>query len=142
MCAGILLSSTNRLVATELTEKQLLVNIVNEAVDLHPLVQAAKEKLNKASADAKAKGQALYNPEIALDYESNVENTTMIGLSQTIDWSDKRQTFTQIGQHNKSATEAEYNLIRQQIIAEFLSKINQIQQGLKQILSMPGSITY
>ncbi|RLA02143.1 MAG: hypothetical protein DRQ47_07175 [Gammaproteobacteria bacterium] len=129
LCAGILLSSSNRLVATELTEKQLLVNIVNEAVDLHPLVQAAKEKLNKASADAKAKGQALYNPEIALDYESNVENTTMIGLSQTIDWSDKRQTFTQIGQHNKSAAVEEYDLIRQQIIAEFLSKINQFQSS-------------
>ncbi len=123
---GIFLSSLSVAIATG---DKKLIDIVKEAVALHPLVQAAGEKLNKAKANARANQQPIYNPELSIDYESNVEDTTTIGISQTFDWSDKRASFKKIGMQNKAAAEAEYIVTQQQVAAVFLKKINQFQSS-------------
>ncbi len=108
-------------------QNQQLKSLIKNVTALHPLVQAAKERLKQASFDAKAKKQPLYNPEISVEYESNVEETSTIGLSQTIDWSNKRRAMSLIGEKNKAVAEAQLRLTKQQVAATFLKKINQYQ---------------
>jgi len=104
-----------------------LSDLVKDAVALHPLVQSAKQRLNKAKADSSASDQPLYNPELSIDYESNVEDTSTLGYSQTIDWSNKRDALSQIGRQNKEVIQTELLVIRQMVAADFVKKINQYQ---------------
>ncbi len=121
---GILLNFSNFALAIETSPYQRLISIVKDAIAVHPLVQSAQQKMNQARANAKASKQPLYNPDISIDYESNVDNISTVGLSQTIDWSDKRATLSQIGLQKEAAVKAEFVLIRQQVAADFLKKIN------------------
>ena len=125
-CLGIIASSAT---AANATDDKELIDIVKEAVTLHPLVQAAGENLNKTKANARANQQPLYNPELSIEYESNVEDTSTIGISQTIDWSDKRASLKKIGLQVEAASAAEYIVIQQQVAASFLKKINQFQSS-------------
>jgi len=128
-CLGILVASFPMVNSATLEDSNRLVDVVKEAVILHPLVQAASEKLNQANADAIANKQPIYNPELSIDYESNVDDTSTIGISQTIDWSDKRSSLQKIGMQNKAAAKAEYIVTQQKVAALFLKKINQFQSS-------------
>jgi len=115
--------------SVENTPSKPLIDIVKRAVEMHPLVQSAIARLDQASADANASSKPIYNPDLLLEYESNVDDISTIGISQTIDWSNKRQVLNQIGSQNKQAVKAELILIKQQVAASFLSKINQFQSS-------------
>ncbi len=128
-CLGVLFSIIPLVHSATLKEPDRLIDIVKEAVILHPLVQAASEKLNQASADARANRQPIYNPALSIDYESNIDDISTIGISQTIDWSDKRESLQKIGMQNKAAAEAEYIVTQQKVAASFLKKINQFQSS-------------
>jgi len=101
--------------------------IVDTALANHPMMAKAEANLQKSRASARANARPLYNPEIALDYESNVEDTRTLGLSQTIDWSDKQAAQGRIGQRNLLAAEAQYNATRQSLMVEILKSINRFQ---------------
>ena len=57
----------------------------------HPAAQAAQADLERAEAEARALGQALYNPELEFEYEDATDITKSVGLSQTFDWNGKRR---------------------------------------------------
>ena len=124
---GILFGFSDVCLAVETSRSKELTSTLKYVVELHPLVQSAKEKLNQASADTKSSDQPLYNPELSIDYESNVENTSTLGVSQTIDLSDKRSAFAKIGRRNFKAAEAQLVITRQQVAAGFLNKVNEYQ---------------
>ena len=67
-----------------------LVTLVEQVLSNHPQVQAARAALEAARARTRAAGKPLFNPELELDAEHAVDQTTFLGLSQTIDWADKR----------------------------------------------------
>ncbi len=120
-------SANTQLLAAETASPKSLSIILEQALANHPLMAKAKANLDKARAMAKASSQPLYNPEIALDYESNLEDTRSLGLSQTIDWADKQGAQGKIGQRQLLAAEAEYTATRQALIVDILKKINQYQ---------------
>lgn len=129
LCIGLLGGCCGSAVAVETVKSKPLLDIVDTVLAVHPQIQWAQARLEKIAAESDAKMQPLYNPELAIDYESNVENSSIIGISQTIDWSDKQGAYQQIGENNLLSAQAEFIAIRQSIAADFLKKINRSQAG-------------
>jgi outer membrane protein TolC len=81
-------------------------------INHHPDILSAKQQLNASLSQADDRGKPLYNPELQTDYETyNSFNNFTIGISQTVDWFDKRGT---------RITQANYNRAESQVIYEFL----------------------
>lgn len=127
LCFSLFLVFSGQVLAVEKVKSNDLIKIVDDALAIHPLMQLAQAKLDQAKAESRAKGQPLYNPELALEYESNVDDVRTIGLSQTIDWSDKQGAQKQIGHQNLLSAQAEFISVRQSIAAIFLKQINRFQ---------------
>ena len=74
-------------------------------VNQHPDIIAAKEEMNAVFSNAQGSKLPLYNPELETGYErEGSDNNYSIGINQTIDWWDKRETKEQ--QANFSFTQA------------------------------------
>lgn len=89
----------------------------------HPAMQAADASLDAARARVKAADQPLYNPELEFDYENSGTDTKTGGISQTIDWSDKRGARAGVAEHALAAAAAGRFAIRQSLAAEILSAL-------------------
>ena len=63
----------------------------SQQIVTHPEVIAAQEYMNSTFSTAIGQGRPVYNPELDSEFErdGNVNNYSL-GVSQTIDWSDKR----------------------------------------------------
>jgi len=129
LCFCFVVFLNNNVKAVEKTSSKRLITVVNDVLKSHPQIMEAKAKLDQAKALAKAKGQPIYNPELLLDYESNVENTSTIGISQTIDWSNKRQASKRMARQNVLAAESNYHQVKQVIATNYLKSINQFQSS-------------
>lgn len=78
-------------------------------IQQHPDVLAAREQWLGSNASADALEQPLYNPELSTDLERNgEENNYGVGISQTIDWWDKRSARQQQARHLRIAAESLY----------------------------------
>ncbi len=86
--------------------------------ETHPSVQAAKATVDAARSRMNAASQPLYNPELEIDAERAETDTVAIGLSQTIDWADKRSMKSNIGKFELLVAEADLASIRQKIAAQ------------------------
>jgi len=117
--------------AATASDSEKLISIVNQVLEEHPLIMMQQQKLKQAEATLEANSQPLYNPELSADFESNVEDIKTIGLSQTIDWSDKRGAQSLIGTQKKQIAVSEYSLTRHKVLAEILSNISNYQTTLK-----------
>lgn len=83
-------------------------------IQQHPGVLAAREQWLGSNASADALEQPLYNPELSTDLERiGEEDNYRAGVSQTIDWWDKRGARQQQARHLRSAAESLY---RQQVL--------------------------
>jgi outer membrane protein, heavy metal efflux system len=97
-------------------------------IEQHPEVLAAKENMNAAFSMAENLEKPLYNPELETEYEREEEsNNYRIGLSQTIDWWDKRAVRSQQAIFQRSTAKSAFQLAKQQKIAEALESIIQWQ---------------
>ncbi len=90
-----------------------------------PVMQGAQAAVNAAEARADGADRPLYNPDLGLDIERTDINTTSIGLSQTLDWSDKREAQTRIADQEVQAAIAELLETRQRIAVETLDALTQ-----------------
>lgn len=97
-----------------------LVTLVEQLLSNHPQVQAARAALEAAQARTRAAGKPLFNPELELDAEYAVDQTTSLGLSQTIDWADKRSARAQATAHEQRAAGAALADARQAVAEAFL----------------------
>ncbi len=88
-----------------------------------PAVQGARAALDAARARAAGADRPLHNPMLELDAEQTGVNTTSLGLSQTIDWSDKRGALVRIADQDVQAAEAQLREIRQHTAAETLGAL-------------------
>jgi len=79
----------------------------------HPAAEATDRTLASARARIDAAEQPLYNPDLeaAVEDEGD-ERTTTVGLSLTLDWSDKRQARSGLARAELSLAEAEAALRR------------------------------
>lgn len=80
----------------------------------HPDIIAAREQLRGSKALAEATEQPLYNPELSSELERHGEEANyLVGVSQTIDWWDRRGARKQQAGSIQTAAEAYY---RQQLL--------------------------
>lgn len=96
---------------------------VNEVLLQNPEMQAAEAAVDAASARLRAAGQPLFNPELELEYENSDTTTTAGGLSQAIDWADKRGARTTVADFEQLAARAELLSIRQVLATDLLQAL-------------------
>lgn len=102
-------------------------------INKHPDIIAAKEEMNAVFSNAEGNKQALYNPELETGYEREGDaNNYSIGINQTIDLWDKRETKEQ--QANFSLTQASkhFDFLVQEKTAQALQALVTWQAAKKQ----------
>jgi len=102
-------------------------------INKHPDIIAAKEEMNAFFSNAEGNKQPLYNPELETGYErEGDDNNYSIGVNQTIDWWDKRETKEQ--QANFSLTQASkyFDFVVQEKTAQALQALVTWQAAKKQ----------
>ncbi|NOX09388.1 MAG: TolC family protein [Gammaproteobacteria bacterium] len=102
-----------------------LANFVAQVIDNHPRIRSMDAALKASSARYQAADQALYNPELEFDTERTDINTTSLGISQTIDWSDKRGARAKTAQQTYNANAADANSLRQQLARNLLNALSE-----------------
>lgn len=96
----------------------------------HPEVVAEREKMNAQLSSAEARDQPLYNPELEAELEKEGDdNNSRIGVSQTLDWWDKRGARQNQGNHSRQAAQTAYQQVLQQKLTEALLAINDWQSA-------------
>ena len=101
----------------------------------HPQLRALKADLRSAKAQVRAADQALFNPELELEYEETDIETKSVGIRQTIDWGDQRGSRTAAAQAQLNHAMASYEQAIQTFLKEQLSRVAEFQtsQELKQL---------
>ncbi len=89
-----------------------------------PAIKQAQAQVDIARARAEGADMPLYNPDLALDFERTEIDTTSIGISQTLDWSDKRHSRSDIAGQKLKAAEAALQDARQRVAARALNALN------------------
>lgn len=99
----------------------------------HPEIIAAREKMNAAFSAAEGRQNPLYNPKLETEIEREGDNDNYsVGISQTIDWWDKRGTRKQQAGFSRTAARQAYELVVQQKIAESLQTLIEWQAANQQ----------
>jgi len=106
-----------------------LSKLVNEVLSSNPEIQTIEAELEAVTAKADAADRPLYNPELQLDDEKTSVRTSSLGISQTIDWSDKRGARSQAARFDKSRFTAKLEVARQRVIAKLLQALANYQTG-------------
>jgi cobalt-zinc-cadmium efflux system outer membrane protein len=97
-----------------------LRDFIEEVWSESPAVQSAQAGLDAARAHAAGAGKALHNPVLELEAERTDINTTSVGFSQTLDWSDKRGALIGVAQQEIQAAQANLQQVRQRVAVETL----------------------
>ena len=96
---------------------------VRSVLEDNPRLLAARSAVDAAQAGTRAAGQPLYNPELELDAETAESDTASLGVTQAIDWADKRGARHGIAAFETEAARAEFEATRQQLTAELLTAL-------------------
>ncbi len=88
-----------------------------------PNVRGAQATLDAALARADGADRPLHNPALGFETQRTDINTSIIGLSQTIDWSDKRGALVSIASRELQAAQAGLQQARQAIAVETLNAL-------------------
>jgi len=96
----------------------------------HPGLQATEASVDAASAQGRAAQQPLYNPELELEYEKTDIRTRTAGITQTIDWGDKRSSLSRIADHELMVAKTTLQQQRQELAADLLSALADYQNSL------------
>jgi outer membrane protein, heavy metal efflux system len=124
--------------ATEASASLSLSNFIKINLADNPEFLALKAELQSARATLRASDQAVYNPELELDYEDidDIDSTTQtVGISQTIDWGDLQGSRTAIGRMGLQKAIASYKLASQSFLSELLKRQadHQTQNALQKL---------
>lgn len=117
--------------ASPVNMPQSLNSFMQRVWEQHPNIDAAQAALDAAHARAKASGQPLYNPELELEGEKTDINTFSIGISQTLDWGDKRSAQQRIGDAETQLAKAEFAVVQQQVSTEALTALVHYRTALR-----------
>ncbi|WP_028109111.1 TolC family protein [Ferrimonas futtsuensis] len=96
-----------------------------DSLEALPDIQAQQAELTLSNLAVETASQALYNPDLSLDVESigasGAKEEFTLGVSQTIDWSDKRGYRRRVAQLSALEAQAQYRQSRNQALARLLS---------------------
>jgi len=101
-----------------------LSDFVLAVVDANPQVNAARAALDSSAAMEGAARRPIYNPQLAFQAEDADTEVRALGISQTVDWADKRGARTSVAAAERRAAEADYLMIRRQVTAELLTALS------------------
>ncbi len=108
---------------------------LGQQVNQHPDIISARETMNAVFSMAEGNKQPLYNPELETGYEREGDaNNFTIGISQTIDWWDKRETKTQLANFSLTQASKHFNYLVQEKTAQALRALITLQASKKQAL--------
>lgn len=91
-----------------------------QIVEQHPRARAARAAMDARAADRRAADQPLHNPELEFEVERAAETAATLGVTQTLDWSDRRGARGEVATHEHDAASAELDGARQAVAAELL----------------------
>ncbi|HGG60874.1 MAG TPA: TolC family protein [Gammaproteobacteria bacterium] len=93
---------------------------VGSVVAANPRFQAEQAAVEAAQARRRAAGRPLFNPELGLDYERADVDTVSIGISQTLDWADKRSARASVADHEWRVARARLTQRRRELAGRLL----------------------
>ena len=96
---------------------------VRTVMESNPGLLAARSAFDAAQARVRAASRPLYNPELELDAETAEAETASLGVSQAIDWADKRGAREEAAAFEAQAADAEFDATRQSLTVELLSAL-------------------
>lgn len=100
----------------------------------HPEVVAEREKMKAQLSSAEARDQPLYNPELEAELErEGDDNNSRIGITQTVDWWNKRGARQLQGNHSRKTAETVYQQVLQQKMTDALLAINDRQSAQQRV---------
>ena len=108
--------------------------IVKRILDTSPEMLAAQASADAARARLDGASRPLNNPEVSAEFERTDVSAYAVGLSQTIDWHDKRESQAQIAQAELALAEAEVELKRLDMAAGLVANIGRLA-GVRKTLS-------
>jgi len=88
-----------------------------------PTVQAAQAQFEAAQALREGANRPLHNPSLEFDTERTDINTSSVGFSQTIDWSDKQGAQVRIATREQQAAQAAFLQVRRSTALEALNAL-------------------
>lgn len=131
MAVGPLLAEGDQLTSgNQVSLNQWLPELLKQINQL-PEVQAQIARQQQAELAIAAADRAVYNPELGLNYQNAETDTYTVGLSQTLDWGDKRGVATRLAQLEAQILLADIRLERSQMLAERLLALAEQAQGQK-----------
>ncbi len=134
LLSGAMLLNTSAFAdsVTAVTVKKVpaaLTGVIIKSIANHPDMLAAKADVQSAKAALRASDQAIYNPQLEFDYEDASVTTQSVGISQTIDWGDKRGSRNLVANARLNKALATYEMAIQAFIKKLLSRFAEYQTG-------------
>lgn len=105
---------------------------LNAALERHPALAAAQAAVAAAEARVRASDQPIHNPSLTLEAERGETGSAALGLSQTLDWSDRRGAERELAVAGRAAAAAERAIAREALAAELLSAWSRLRTGREQ----------
>ncbi len=97
-------------------------------IEQHPDIIASRETMNAVLARLEGLSKPIYNPELSTDWEREGEDYNYsLGVSQTMDWSDKQGARALQSSFNFEAAKQRYDLALQEKAAEGMISLVQWQ---------------
>ncbi len=96
---------------------------VRQALTANPQLQAAEATIQAAEGRYRAADQALFNPELEVDFERTDLSTGSAGISQTLDWSNKRESRTEVADHERQIAAESFRQEKQRLTADLLKAL-------------------
>ncbi len=100
--------------------------IIEQAMKNNPEIRAAEAALEAARSRLSGAGRPLNNPELEAEAESTDVETYTLGISQTLDWHDKRASLEQVARAEVDVVQASLDSLRLEKSATLLEALGQV----------------
>lgn len=109
-------------------QRPVLHEFIQRTLAEHPTLAAARARTEAARARLQASKAPLYNPDLEVGYENGQDETKDIGVSQTLDWSGKRDARAKQKGHALTGAQAALAAARRDLLAELLTALAEYNQ--------------
>jgi len=117
--AGLVLLCAN----TVLFASPALNSFMQQVWEKNPNIQAIEAAVEAAKARKQAANQPIYNPEMDVELERSDINTLSFGISQSVDWGNKRTASSHISDAELQMAIAELDIQRYTLAEEILNTL-------------------
>lgn len=120
VASGLLMFICSQMVAAQDDAQHQLSAFVTHALQANPRLEAVQAAIRAARAQLAESDKPLYNPELEVNAEHASSDTYTLGISQTLDWSDKREGQVGAAQLALDKAQAQAAALRLELVTELL----------------------